>query len=269
MTEHSEPPSNGAPPSLQPALSLYKALTTHEPALPHVRKSLATLDAALRLYTSTNLCVAFNGGKDATAVLHLTLAALARRQDEQLRRRGDDGANESTKEGSIRMEPPVLHCLYVESAPGDNFEEVDAFVERTLTAQGAALRGHRVRAGMREGISQFVAERSASACAFVLGTRRADPHGGAMHPFEPSSPGWAPFMRVNPILDWRYADVWAFLREFAIPFCPLYERGYTSLGSVRTTMQNPALRRERDAVVSYAPAWLLEDESLERAGRSK
>ncbi|GIL61337.1 hypothetical protein Vafri_15809 [Volvox africanus] len=100
--------------------------------------------------------------------------------------------------------------------------------------------------------------------AIVLGTRKGDPNGGNQDCFCPSSDGWPPFMRVNPIIDWTYHDVWVFLRAMHVPYCGLYDHGYTSLGGTGNTLPNSALRRSDG---TYEPAYKLADGRLERVGR--
>lgn len=77
-------------------------------------------------------------------------------------------------------------------------------------------------------------------------THSGDPNAEGQEYFCPSSPGWPPFMRVNPVLDWTYHDVWAFLRVAKVGFC--LKRGVwlgagegTRTSSVRVKQAAPPL----------------------------
>lgn len=233
------------------AIALHAALTKRAKTDEPLRTALRVLEGAVRLFTPANLGIAFNGGKDATVVMHLARAVVA---------------NAATESESTDI--PALHCLYLLGGSNgqDEFPEVECFVREQVAACG--LEALEVDAEFKEGISMFTKRRD-GLCAFVMGTRRDDPHGKNMQHFEPSSPGWPRFMRVNPILTWDYHDVWRFLRDFRLPYCCMYDRGYTSIGSIATTRPNPALCISScdGGSSAYRPAWQLEDVSLERAGR--
>lgn len=78
--------------------------------------------------------------------------------------------------------------------------------------------------------------------AILVGIRRTDPFGSELLHFQTTDPGWPLFMRVHPVIDWRYADIWVFLRLLQIPYIVLYDLGYTSLGGTKNTRPNPVLR---------------------------
>eukprot|EP00168_Porphyra_purpurea_P019437 TRINITY_DN7754_c0_g1_i1.p3 TRINITY_DN7754_c0_g1~~TRINITY_DN7754_c0_g1_i1.p3 ORF type:complete len:148 (+),score=37.39 TRINITY_DN7754_c0_g1_i1:1-444(+) len=147
--------------------------------------------------------------------------------------------------------------MYITDA--DAFRCVEAFVRATAARYGIEAVD---QGALEAGIDAIV--RSRGVAAFVLGTRRDDPHGGRMAPFEPSSPGWPPFMRVNAVLGWSYGDVWHFLRRWRLPYAPLYDAGYTSLGGCR--IRCPTRRSAGRG--GYAPAYCLADPRDERAGRT-
>lgn len=102
--------------------------------------------------------------------------------------------------------------------------------------------------------------------AVIMGNRRTDPYSSDLSLITPSSEGWAPFFRINPLLDWSYKDIWDFIMLFNLPYCPLYDKGYTSLGGISNTLPNQELIKEDG---TYLPARYLNDESKERCGRIK
>jgi len=161
---------------------------------------------------------------------------------------------------------------FIFDRPADDFLAVTAFVAAADGAHGLGLEHLSLEGSsgddgaapptMAAVLGAYLARTGVK--AVLLGTRRGDPNAGGQAEFCPSSPGWPPFLRVNPILDWGYGDVWAFLDGIGAPYCPLYDLGYTSLGSVGSTSPNAALLRPDG---SYAPARALVDGRQERAGR--
>jgi FAD synthetase len=228
-------------------LAFYQTIAKSDPSLHRaIDASLDILTGALHLYSRPReLCLSFNGGKDSTVVLHLLRAALLAASKPPL----------GSPEG-----PGVVY--FCGSEP--DFPEVGRFIAATEAALG--FRSERF-SGFKAGLLELVArpEDGGRLRGVLMGTRGADPAGAYLcGPFSPTSPGWPPVMRVNPILGWSYKQVWAFLRGVPLPFCELYAAGFTSLGAPSDSARNPAL-----AALSggWRPAWELEDEAREREGR--
>lgn len=68
------------------------------------------------------------------------------------------------------------------------------------------------------------------------------------------------------MLDWSCADVWEYLLKKKVPYCSLYDVGFTSIGNMTNTRPNPFLASTENPG-TFLPAYKLLDDSLERAGR--
>jgi len=203
---------------------------------PHVKKALEILEQCCENYNANEIFLSFNGGKDCTTVLHLA-ATMFKLKD---------------------ISP--LMCLYVTEDP---FPEVDAFVDQAASYYGLKL--IRKKKPIKSALETLQIENK-TLKAGLMGTRRGDPGSEKLEFFSRTDPGWPKIMRVFPILDWSYGQVWQFLLEHKVPYCSLYDQGYTSLGSRATASPNPLLRNSEDSL-SYAPAYTLLDDSTERQGR--
>ncbi|CAK0892447.1 unnamed protein product [Prorocentrum cordatum] len=171
------------------------------------------------------------------------------------------------------MRPRVL-VLAVQ----DDFGEVQELIRHTVARyelQAVTLEGGLI-AGLADCVRDHALARSASATAaagssaaeaeglplaWVMGTREGDPHGSDLETFSPTSEWMPPGMRVNPILRWDYGQVWSFLRGFELPYCSLYDFGYTSIAK-RPWLQRPS------GVPAGLPAAAGALGPGERAGRS-
>lgn len=204
-----------------------------------------------KLYAANRIGLAFNGGKDCCVVLDLV----------------------------YRLFPNELQqLLIVHFAHTDEFEEVTHFIESTrnrYNLQNLICISDSIKDGLKKVIADHGIE------AFITGRRSTDPYPETQH-FTPSSVGWPVCMRVAPILNWTYHDVWAYLRTNRVPYPILCkwrrrfaffyfftnklpdDQGYTSLGTKSTTIPNPKLKCVDG---TYLCAHKLVDESDERLSR--
>ncbi|KRG70081.1 phosphoadenylyl-sulfate reductase [Pseudoxanthomonas dokdonensis] len=52
-------------------------------------------------------------------------------------------------------------------------------------------------------------------------------------------------LKVNPIADWTDRDVWQYLKAHELPYHPLWEQGYVSIGDIHTTARwEPGMSEE-------------------------
>ncbi|TVU22469.1 hypothetical protein EJB05_32167 [Eragrostis curvula] len=206
---------------------------------------------AFALYPFEEVAFSFNGGKDSTVLLHLIRAGYYLYKKDS----GDGSQMDAVKNCPLRT-------IYFESPCA--FPEINSFTYETVSTYGLPL--ETIRSDFKSGLEGLLKEKPTK--AIFIGTRIGDPNAVGQEQFSPSSPGWPPFMRVNPILDWSYRDVWSFLLTCKVKYCSLYDQGYTSIGSIHDTVPN-ALLSDSSGGKSFRPAYMLSDGRLERAGRTK
>ncbi|KAJ3326721.1 hypothetical protein HDU76_012701 [Blyttiomyces sp. JEL0837] len=228
---------------------LDKVLARSDAFSEKIKHALGVIKECIKTYGFAGTALSFNGGKDCMVIVHLLFAALEDLIKDKLM---DIDASRSS-----------VATLYI--TPTDPFHEVEEFVENA--AEKFKLDMVHISSPMKEGLQHFL-NTHPDVKAILIGTRRTDPYAANLKDFAPSDNGWPSVMRVHPILDWDYQAIWKYILEVKVPYCELYDKGYTSLGGVSNTLPNPALKND-SIECGYDPAYKLSDGSLERAGRIK
>ncbi|KAF7903633.1 uncharacterized protein EAF01_006682 [Botrytis porri] len=219
------------------------------------RVALGVIRECLERYSLEEISFSYNGGKDCLVLLILLLTALSNHQ------------STSSSSSESKPLPPALPSVYILSP--HPFPEVDTFVASSSAHYHLQL--SRYASPMKEAFTQYLHDHPVVK-AILVGTRRTDPHGADLTHFDLTDGGWPRFMRVHPVIDWHYREIWGFIRHLNIPYCPLYDQGYTSLGGTTDTHPNPVLvaedsKGEGEGEIKFRPAYELVEDEEERLGR--
>jgi FAD synthetase len=162
-----------------------------------------------------HVSLSYNGGKDCLVLLVLIMACLPAWASSSRPSPPDfDSTTMSTPPQAPASESAVssnaapttrpLQAIYIVSP--HPFAEVEDFV--CSSAEQYHLDLKRYALPMRPALEAYLKDRPAVKAIF-LGTRRTDPHGEFLSHFNPTDEGWPQFMRVHPVIDWHYVEIWA------------------------------------------------------------
>ena len=200
-----------------------------------------------------DIAISYNGGKDCLVMLVLILSAIYTTffKDRELDR--DLKCHENHK----------LDSIYVsQELP---FQELSDFIERS--AKHYHLNQVVIRASLRDGFEQYLTSINPEIKCIIVGIRYTDPYGSLLKYEQMTDGNWPRFLRIHPILHWKYDEIWEFLLSSGLEYCKMYDDGYTSLGGSANTERNPYLQKKGSD--EYYPAYMLTDNAdmKERSGR--
>ncbi len=96
--------------------------------------------------------------------------------------------------------------------------------------------------------------------AWVTGVRRAQSATRAQTPVVALDPEHEGLTKIAPLASWSRDQVWSYIREHDLPYHPLYERGYTSIGCEPCTRATTSGEDER------AGRWWWEQGEVKECG---
>lgn len=198
--------------------------------------------------SAANIVVTLSGGKDASVVLDLALAAFPAPQCVSAVALETDAAPFGPEWRDLFMRT----LAHYNAGSGTNAapqQRVTLSVVRSTTLAAA--------------LATYMCERP-TLHSVLMGVRDSD-RMTALPLAELTDAPYPPLWRVYPVRAWTHAMIWAHVRAHALPYCTLYERGYTSLGANRAeSAPNAAL-----AVGAHAETLGDADAATERAGRTR
>jgi FAD synthetase len=183
---------------------------------------------AIRTHGVDRIAIAFSGGKDGLVILHLVYTALR----------------------NIKMKV-LVYALNINSSPFDIYIE-DA-IKRSSERLSDRLTFHTIKCESFVSGLHSIVSIDPKLSAIIMGRRNDDLKNGSVLPIaELTTPPYPMLWRIYPIREWSYQSVWKYIKHHNLPYCVLYDKGYSSLGNNKeSSVPNPELNgRPADELVS-------------------
>jgi len=255
-----------------PILAEIASVPGNENTLKKARHALQVLDRILDVFEPGQLALSFNGGKESTVLMLLLKQACdlhathsfthvqpiwfqnPSQEFPEMKKYVEQIARDyfTYEEGLKDVRAGKLNRLWTMhiTTPQD-FSDGVAYLSASTSIRCLLVSSRRTDPGCRDlsGIDLMEAApvlRSSTVCRLrtvdVARLRDAAGSGGEQDGHELQEPS---LIRVSPVLEWSYRDIWDFLKAAQAPYCKLYDQGYTSIGAMLDTVRNPLLHRDR------------------------
>ena len=203
-----------------------------------IEKSLYNIRKIFKTYKSKDIAISFNGGKDNILMFYLIMEVVK------------------------KLKIDIPQCIYFKERNG--FKEVTEFVQLIIKQNNLNILI--LGPDMKKELFNLKTTHSSIKIIF-MGVRQTDTK-QILNFTTNTSRSWPLYVRAFPILDFSYQNVWEAIKLKNVPYCDLYNKGYTSLGSISNTLKNPKLLRyDNTGKVYYLHADQLKKDKDERLGR--
>ena len=225
----------------------------------YLQKSICSLENKV-------IYVAFNGGKDSIAAylaLKFYLFLFENNKDFKDKNQFTFFCN---NESNIKLKTKVKFIYFNNK---DSFQEEDDYYLSTVNREN--VKSLIINSDYKSGL--FYATKYENLEFIIMGVRKDDiTHNTNQILNEKelvhiSDSGYPEFIRLYPIFDFDYYDIWGLILLCKFPYPKLYDNGYSSLGRKSKTFLNENLKLTVNNENIYLPAYCLNKIGTEREYR--
>lgn len=196
-----------------------------------IAKTKIILKKAEKDYKFSDIAIAWKGGKDTTTLMHIILTVY------------NGNIPYPVMFNDTTLEFPQMYKFIEKVAHQWNLHLlIERHSEEDLTkyrkSRGSALKEEVARRAKINSLNRALEKFKLK--GYMLGIRRDENPARAKEKYFSPRPN---HIRIHPLLDFTEEDVWRYIKLFNVPYAPLYDQGYRSIGEKPFTKKSVGSER--------------------------